>query len=108
MKLSEIKSRSTTITWQLPFAGNARVERMRLSLKELTANTKYLDGGLRNLTFSPLQTGQWTIGELQPYTNYSLTLTAINALGESPPSESLLFQTEEEGKLISLISLLII
>lgn len=90
------------MTWQLPFTGNARVERMRLSLKELSTNTKlYLDGGVRNLTFSPLHSGQWTIGELQPYTNYSLTLTAINELGESPPSEPLLFQTEEEGKLIS-------
>lgn len=103
LKLSEIKSRSATITWQLPFTGNARVERMRLSLRELSAsqNKLYLDGGVRNLTFSPLQSGQWTIGELQPFTNYSLTLTAINSLGESAPSESLLFQTEEEGKPIS-------
>ena len=105
LKLSEIKSRSATITWQLPFTGNARVERMRLSLRELSTspNKPYLDGGVRNLTFSPLQSGQWTIGELQPFTNYSLTLTAINSLGESAPSESLLFQTEEEGKLISYL-----
>lgn len=76
---------------------------MRLSLKELSSNSKsYLTDGMRNLTFSPLQASQWTIAELQPFTNYSLTLTAINALGESAPSESLLFQTEEEGKLISL------
>lgn len=74
---------------------------MRLSLKELSTNTKlYLADGVRNLTFSPLQSGQWTIGELQPYTNYSLTLTAINSLGESPCSEALLFQTEEEGLLL--------
>lgn len=98
--MNEIKSRSATITWQLPFTGNARIEQMRLSLKELSTTSKssFLTDGIRNLTFSPLQTGQWTIGELQPYLNYSLTLTAINALGESPPSEPLIFQTEEEGK----------
>lgn len=38
------------------------------------------------------------IGDLRPYSHYSLAVTVFNSKGEGPPSETLSFKTNEGGE----------
>lgn len=51
---------------------------------------------IRNITIPHSETS-WTIEGLNPVTNYTCALTAVNTIGESEKSNSVFFQTEEEG-----------
>lgn len=51
---------------------------------------------VRNITIPPAES-TWTISDLSPMTNYSMSVAAANSLGISEASQPITFQTEEEG-----------
>ena len=99
IKISEIESRTVKVSWSHPFSGNSQILKYLIYLKQ------HLDLGLfneqmRNISV-PATEKFWIISDLMQSTNYTLTLTAVNSIGESEPSIPKYFQTEEEGKLFN-------
>ena len=59
---------------------------------------------LRNVTQNSIQT-YYQFQDLEPWTNYSVKVTAFTSKGNGPYSASVLASTEEDGKLNNLIIL---
>ncbi|XP_055944296.1 receptor-type tyrosine-protein phosphatase F-like [Argiope bruennichi] len=92
LKVPEVWSRSVRVSWSSPRAGN-------------NSNTKYVlqywsggvPGARHHLKEEVVNSGQtFLIKDLQPDTTYSLAIVAENEVGQSEPSDTILFTTNEE------------
>ena len=103
VKLNDISSRTVRLSWSPPFGGNTRITKYYIYLEETTRGNGYginridsMGSQIRNITI-PSSEVSWSISDLLPMTNYSISVAAVNSLGISDPSPPITFQTEEEG-----------
>lgn len=103
VKLNDISSRTVRLSWSPPFGGNTRIMKYYIYLEETTRGNSYginridsMGSQIRNITI-PSSEVSWSISDLLPMTNYSISVAAVNSLGISDPSPPITFQTEEEG-----------
>ena len=59
-------------------------------------NTTFSD----NITITGGENRAYTLTELRPYTNYTVTVSAYNDVGTGPSSDSRIQQTEQAGQLV--------
>lgn len=94
-------SKSGLISWSPPFSGNSRITRYVLSVHQssccLSSSATTTSEKRFNVSVSGTETS-WLLSDLQPASNYSLSLTAVNALGSSDDSTLVSFVTDDEGE----------
>ena len=87
IRVTEIASRAVNISWEDGGSGNPPV----ISYQVFLLN----DSHIFNFTVS---TTSIYLEPLLPFTNYTITIVAMNVIGVSNNSQPFSFVTEEEGK----------
>ena len=91
---SSVKARSMIVTWdEVPCSGqNEPITGYLLYYRSTTfSDTINITGG---------ENRAYTLTELRPYTNYTVTVAAYNDVGTGPTSENRTQQTEQAGLLV--------
>ena len=91
---STVEARSLTVSWdEVPPSGqNGPITGYLLYY----TNTTFSD----NITITGRENRAYTLTELRPYTNYTVTVSAYNDGGTGPPSDDRIQQTEQAGQLV--------
>ena len=89
-----VKARSLTVSWdEVPPSGqNGPITGYILYY----TNTTFSE----NITITGGQNRAYTLTELRPYTNYTVTVAAYNDVGTGPTSDNRIQQTEQTGQLV--------
>ena len=91
---SSVEARSLTVSWdEVPPSGqNGPITGYLLYYTNTTfSDTINITGG---------DNRSYTLTELRPYTNYTVTLSAYNDVGTGPTSDNRIQQTEQAGQLV--------
>ena len=91
---SSVEARSMIVTWdEVPCSGqNGPITGYLLYYTNTTfSDTINITGG---------ENRSYTLTELRPYTNYTVTVSAYNDVGTGPTSDNRIQQTEQAGQLV--------
>ena len=94
ISFSSVKTRSLTVSWdKVPPSGqNGPITGYLLYYTNTTfSDTINITGG---------ENRSYTLSELRPYTNYTVTVSAYNDVGTGPASDNRTQQTEQAGLLV--------
>ena len=84
------KSRTVKLSWQAPYDGNSNLTRYVIEFKPTKGSWKKdIDHVL-----VPGEEVQARVFSLKPATSYHLRVLAQNAIGQSPPSETVTIETQ--------------
>ncbi|GAB6033412.1 Down syndrome cell adhesion molecule-like protein 1 [Chamberlinius hualienensis] len=93
VKVTEQNSRSAQMSWLRPFDGNAQIGHYVVQFKRMAGSWNEVS---TNVTVPGTETGVILQG-LQPATQYQVRVFALNQVGISEPSESVIVNTTEEA-----------
>ena len=91
---SSVEARSMIVSWdKVPCSGqNGPITGYLLNY----INTTFSD----TINITGRENRSYTLTELRPYTNYTVTVSAYNDAGTGPPSDNRIQQTEQAGQLV--------
>ena len=91
---SSVEARSLTVSWdEVPPSGqNGPITGYLLYY----TNTSFSD----TINITGGENRAYTLTELRPYTNYTVTVAAYNDVGTGPTSDNRIQQTEQAGQLV--------
>ena len=90
---SSVEARSLTVSWDEVLPGqNEPINGYLLYYTNTTFSDTITVIGGKNLAY--------TLTELRPYTNYTVTVSAYNDGGTGPTSDNRIQQTEQAGQLV--------
>ena len=90
---SSVEARSLTVSWDEVLPGqNGPINGYLLYYTNTTFSDTITVIGGKNLAY--------TLTELRPYTNYTVTVSAYNDGGTGPTSDNRIQQTEQAGQLV--------
>ncbi|KAK8788727.1 hypothetical protein V5799_021505 [Amblyomma americanum] len=94
LEVTQVTSRSLTVSWLVPYSGNSPV------LKYLVEHKALLSSSLQNVnqaaTTDPAE-HSYVVTGLEPSTTYELRIRAINAIGQSDFSDPIVATTSQEA-----------
>lgn len=91
VKVSETWSRSASVSWTAPYAGNSPITRYTVQYWRVAQSHR-----LEELEVVGTQTSV-LLSDLRPGIAYQVAVVADNAVGSSQPSSTISFTTGEEG-----------
>ncbi|RWS22942.1 Down syndrome cell adhesion molecule-like protein 1, partial [Leptotrombidium deliense] len=103
LKVKESWSRSASINWSPPFDGHSRISKYTIQYWIHKASSRKL----HKITTTNAQTTA-LINDLKPGQSYEVTVIAENDVGIGEASESVVFTTNKEGKVLSFVFELIV
>ena len=87
-------SRSAVITWITPYSGNSGISSYHLEYKTIDKSWETVHKTVQTIAGTD---NSFTITGLKPITTYDIRIRGENKLGFSPYSQTLQFNTIEEG-----------
>ena len=90
--------------WDYPYDGHRYVTLYTISYKTIQENFTAVQEILTdsNRLSQSANLATYTLGNLQPFTNYTFSVTATNAQGNSTPSNWTTQETEQDSKSTAL------
>ena len=108
LRVTDIASKSCSVKWSPPFSGNLPLNKYLIQWKIDKGNVNgHIDGKFIKFLSDPWtsafsteisgNSAQLFITDLKPLTNYDIRIVGSNSHGDSEPSKSVSFVTEEEA-----------
>ena len=96
LQVSDVTATSAQLSWS--YTGPEDIQYYVIQYKPKHANQKYSE-------ISGVITSYYTVRSLSPYTEYEMSVIAVNNIGRGPPSQSVVVTTGETGNDIFSLSL---